>query len=182
MYGDQGLYLNSYEVDKNGFVDLPTIGKVFVEGMTVDQVQHTIKQKAEEYSEGIVVICRMVTFRIKVAGEVNRPGVYTFYQPSVNIFDALLAAGDLTYYGNRQNSKKNFRRGYSLYFGHKKGFGSAKQKLLFASGRYSVCRAKQKYKNTHNHQPSFDYRYLFSFSYNLHYSNNSYNQQFKQLK
>jgi len=102
MYGDQGLYLNSYEVDKNGFVDLPTIGKVFVEGMTVDQVQHTIKQKAEEYSEGIVVICRMVTFRIKVAGEVNRPGVYTFYQPSVNIFDALLAAGDLTYYGNRQ--------------------------------------------------------------------------------
>lgn len=101
-YGDQSLYLNSYEVDQNGFIDLPTIGKVFVEGMTLEEAQQTIKQKAEEYTEGIVVMCRMVTFRIKVAGEVNRPGVYTFYQPVVNVFDALLTAGDLTYYGNRQ--------------------------------------------------------------------------------
>ncbi|MDO5759653.1 MAG: polysaccharide biosynthesis/export family protein [Bacteroidota bacterium] len=101
-YGDQGMYLNSYEVDQKGYIDLPTIGKVLVEGMTLEEAQQTIKQKAEEYTEGIVVMCRMVTFRIKVAGEVNKPGVYTFYQPAVNIFDALLAAGDLTYYGNRQ--------------------------------------------------------------------------------
>lgn len=101
-YGDQGIYLNSYEVDNDGNIDLPTIGKINVLGMTIEETQNAIKQKAEEFSEGITVTCRMVTFRIKVAGEVNNPGIYTFYQPSVNIFDALLAAGDLTYYGNRQ--------------------------------------------------------------------------------
>ncbi|MBR1769317.1 MAG: polysaccharide biosynthesis/export family protein [Bacteroidales bacterium] len=101
-YGDQGVYLNSYELNSDGFIDLPTIGLVNVMGMTIEEAQQTIKQRAEEYSEGIIVTCRMVTFRIKVAGEVNHPGIYTFYQPSVNIFDALLAAGDLTYYGNRQ--------------------------------------------------------------------------------
>ncbi len=101
-YGDQGIYLNSYEVDEEGNINLPTIGKVNVLGMNIEQSQEIIKQKAEEYSEGIIVTCRMVSFRIKVAGEVNNPGIYTFYQPSVNIFDALLAAGDLTYYGNRQ--------------------------------------------------------------------------------
>lgn len=101
-YGDQGIYLNSYEVDNDGNIDLPTIGKINVLGMTIEEAQNAIKQKAEEFSEGITVTCRMVTFRIKVAGEVNNPGIYTFYQPSVNIFDALLAAGDLTYYGNRQ--------------------------------------------------------------------------------
>lgn len=101
-YGDQGIYLNSYEVDNDGNIDLPTIGKINVLGMTIEEAQNAIKQKAEEFSEGITVTCRMVTFRIKVAGEVNKPGIYTFYQPSVNIFDALLAAGDLTYYGNRQ--------------------------------------------------------------------------------
>lgn len=99
---DQSLYLTSYEVDNDGNVDLPTIGKINVLGMTIEEAQSAIKQKAEEFSEGITVTCRMVTFRIKVAGEVNNPGIYTFYQPSVNIFDALLAAGDLTYYGNRQ--------------------------------------------------------------------------------
>lgn len=101
-YGDQGIYLNSYEVDNDGNIDLPTIGKINVLGMSIEETQNAIKQKAEEFSEGITVTCRMVTFRIKVAGEVNKPGIYTFYQPSVNIFDALLAAGDLTYYGNRQ--------------------------------------------------------------------------------
>lgn len=99
---DQSLYLTSYEVDNDGNIDLPTIGKINVLGMTIEEAQNAIKQKAEEFSEGITVTCRMVTFRIKVAGEVNNPGIYTFYQPSVNIFDALLAAGDLTYYGNRQ--------------------------------------------------------------------------------
>lgn len=101
-YGDQGIYLNTYEVDNDGNIDLPTIGKINVLGMSIEETQNAIKQKAEEFSEGITVTCRMVTFRIKVAGEVNKPGIYTFYQPSVNIFDALLAAGDLTYYGNRQ--------------------------------------------------------------------------------
>lgn len=99
---DQSLYLTSYEVDNDGNIDLPTIGKINVLGMSIEETQNAIKQKAEEFSEGITVTCRMVTFRIKVAGEVNKPGIYTFYQPSVNIFDALLAAGDLTYYGNRQ--------------------------------------------------------------------------------
>lgn len=99
---DQSLYLTSYEVDNDGNIDLPTIGKINVLGMSIEEAQNAIKQKAEEFSEGITVTCRMVTFRIKVAGEVNKPGIYTFYQPSVNIFDALLAAGDLTYYGNRQ--------------------------------------------------------------------------------
>lgn len=99
---DNTLYLTSYEVDNDGNIDLPTIGKINVLGMTIEEAQNAIKQKAEEFSEGITVTCRMVTFRIKVAGEVNNPGIYTFYQPSVNIFDALLAAGDLTYYGNRQ--------------------------------------------------------------------------------
>lgn len=99
---DNALYLTSYEVDNDGNVDLPTIGKINVLGMSIEEAQNAIKQKAEEFSEGITVTCRMVTFRIKVAGEVNNPGIYTFYQSSVNIFDALLAAGDLTYYGNRQ--------------------------------------------------------------------------------
>ena len=47
----------------------------------------------------------MVNYKVSVLGEVARPGTYTFYQPSVNIFDVIAAAGDLTYYGNRHKVK-----------------------------------------------------------------------------
>ncbi|MBQ7984305.1 MAG: polysaccharide biosynthesis/export family protein [Bacteroidales bacterium] len=98
---ETGIFLNSYEVNDEGNITLPVVGDITVTGMTIDEVKEKIRIKAEEYSKGIVVSCRMVTFKIKVAGEINRPGIYTFYQPSVDIFDALLAAGDLTYDGNR---------------------------------------------------------------------------------
>lgn len=98
---ETGIYLNSYEVNDKGCVTLPVVGDVPVVGMTLDEAKSAIRIKAEEYAKGVVVNCRMVTFKIKVAGEVNRPGIYTFYQPSVNIFDALITAGDLTYDGNR---------------------------------------------------------------------------------
>ena len=98
---ETGIYLNAYEVNDQGNITLPIIGDLKVLGLTVDEVKEQIRIKAEEYSKGVVVLCRMVTFKIKVTGEVNRPGIYTFYQPSVNIFDALITAGDLTYDGNR---------------------------------------------------------------------------------
>ena len=98
---ETGIYFNSYEVDDKGNISLPVIGEVSVLGMTIDQASEAIRKKAEEYSKGVIVTCRMVTFKIKVTGEVNRPGIYTFYQPSVNVFDTLITAGDLTYDGNR---------------------------------------------------------------------------------
>lgn len=99
---ETSIFLNSYQVNSNGEINLPVIGNIFVKGMTIEQAQNKIKEKAEEYSKGIVVTCKMVTFKINVVGEVNHPGTFTFYQPSVNIFDVISAAGDLTYYANRQ--------------------------------------------------------------------------------
>lgn len=98
---ETGIYLNSYEVNEEGNITLPVLGAVNVLDLTIDQAKAKIQTLAEEYSKGIVVNCRMVTFKIKVLGEVNRPGIYTFYQPSVDIFDVLAQAGDLTYDGNR---------------------------------------------------------------------------------
>ncbi len=98
---ETGIFLNSYEVNEQGDINLPVIGDVRVVGLTVGQAKELIRKKAEEYSKGVVVTCRMVTFKIKVLGEVNRPGIYTFYQPNVDIFDVLAQAGDLTYDGNR---------------------------------------------------------------------------------
>ena len=102
---DNAVFLNSFVIDKEGEIGLPLIGKVYVKGLTVEQAEKKIKEKAEEFVQGAVVSCKMVNYKVSVLGEVTRPGTYTFYQPSVSVFDVIAAAGDLTYYGNRHRVK-----------------------------------------------------------------------------
>lgn len=102
---DNTIYLNSYVIDKNGEINLPVVGKVNLEGLTVEQAQSAIQGKVDNYVQGAVVSCKMVNYKISVLGEVNRPGTYTFYQPCVSLFELLAVAGDLTYYGNRERVK-----------------------------------------------------------------------------
>lgn len=105
MNSDNSVFLNSFVVDNNGEIGLPLIGKVHVQGLTVQQAEDKIKEKAEEFVQGAIVSCKMVNFKISALGEVTRPGTYTFYQPNVNVFEVIAAAGDLTYYGNRHKVK-----------------------------------------------------------------------------
>ena len=102
---DNSVYLNSYVIDKNGEINLPVAGRIKLEGLTVEQAQCVIKEKVEQYVQGVVVSCKMVNYKVSILGEVNRPGTYTFYQPCVSLFELLAVAGDLTYYGNRERVK-----------------------------------------------------------------------------
>lgn len=105
MNTDNAVFLNSFVVNKDGEISLPIIGNVYVKGLTIEQAENKIKEKAEEYVEGVIVSCKMVNYKVSILGEVTRPGTYTFYQPSVSVFDVIAAAGDLTYYGNRHRVK-----------------------------------------------------------------------------
>ena len=84
---------------------MPVAGKVKLVGLTVEQAQNAIQEKVDRYVQGAVVTCKMVNYKVSILGEVNRPGTYTFYQPCVSLFELLAAAGDLTYYGNREKVK-----------------------------------------------------------------------------
>ena len=83
---DNAVFLNSFVIDKEGEIGLPLMGKVYVKGLTVEQAEKKIKEKAEEFVQGAVVSCKMVNYKVCV-------------------FDVIAAAGDLTYYGNRHRVK-----------------------------------------------------------------------------
>lgn len=105
VQSESGIYLNSYVIDKNGQINLPVVGKIKLNGLTLEEATTKIEEKVAEWIVGPVVICKMVSFKISILGDVNRPGTYTFYQDNVSIFDVVSAAGDLTYYGNRAEVK-----------------------------------------------------------------------------
>jgi len=95
----------SYIVDGQGYINFPTLGKLYVEGKERVQIESLIKEKIypQYFEKEPIVIVRFIAVRINVLGEVNRPGVLDFALEKVDLLTALAAAGDLTIYGKRDN-------------------------------------------------------------------------------
>jgi polysaccharide export outer membrane protein len=90
---DASLYVNGFSVDKNGQVQLPTAGKIKVQGLTVGEAQELIQRKINEYFTNATVILKMVSFRVSVLGDVGRPGSYFIFNNQVTLLEALSMAG-----------------------------------------------------------------------------------------
>ncbi|WP_223648488.1 polysaccharide biosynthesis/export family protein [Hymenobacter psoromatis] len=104
--GDPGvLYLTGYSVDDTGMITLPTIGKLKMAGLSVEDAQTLVRTKVGAYVRDANVLVKLLSFKITVLGEVRQPGRYFIYNPQATVLEALGLAGDLTEFGNRQNVK-----------------------------------------------------------------------------
>lgn len=101
---DGYFYLTGYSVDSQGEINLPVVGAVEVEGLTIEEVQDRINSALGLYfqEEAVFTNVQLSGIRFSVIGEVNRPGKYTIYQNQANIFEALALAGDANIYGMRR--------------------------------------------------------------------------------
>jgi polysaccharide biosynthesis/export protein len=98
---DASIYLNSYSVNPEGYIDFPVVGKVMIKDLTVSQVKDVLQKLVDEYLKETVVVVKMVNFKITIVGEVNHPGEFTIYADKINFFEAISLANDLTEYANR---------------------------------------------------------------------------------
>jgi len=96
------LYMNGFTIDKNGFIEIPTLGKIQVKGLNLEEIKKAIQLKADEFLVNSTVIVKHINFEITLLGEVNRPGTFTVFKQNITIFEALGLAGDLTDYANRK--------------------------------------------------------------------------------
>ena len=100
--------LITYLVDNNGNIDFPLVGNLHVAGLTRGEVEKMISEKIRPYlseTEYPIVTVRMSGYTISVLGEVNEPGIFNVTRETINIFEALARAGDMTIYGLRTNVK-----------------------------------------------------------------------------
>ena len=103
--GNANLYLNGYNVDENGFIELPIIGKVQVKDMTVAEIQEEVQKLMNEYLKETTISVKLGIFNLTILGEVNKPGQYQVYQSDINIFQAIALAGNATDFANKSNIK-----------------------------------------------------------------------------
>ncbi len=94
-------YLNSFVVSDSGYMTVPLVGNVYVEGLSLQQARDMIQEKIREFFFDAVIDLKIVSFKISILGEVNKPGVYRVYDARINIFEAIGLAGDLTIFGKR---------------------------------------------------------------------------------
>lgn len=99
--------VQGYMVDDQGYIDMPVLGQIKVEGLTRDETARLIKNEliSRELLKEAVVTVEYLNLKVSVLGEVNRPGRYGIDRDEYTILDALSAAGDLTIFGQREHVK-----------------------------------------------------------------------------
>lgn len=95
--------ISGYLVHKDGFVEVPVLGRIKLLGLTTSEAKDTVLKEAVKYYKDPTVIIRYANFKFSVTGEVAKPGVYITPNEKVSILDAISLAGDLTIFGKREN-------------------------------------------------------------------------------
>lgn len=90
---------SGYFVSEKGFIFLPRVGNLYVDGMTYAQLTDTLQILFSEYTKSPIVSVRLVNFQIVVLGEVRSQGVLRFSTPTIDIYHAIGMAGGLTDFG-----------------------------------------------------------------------------------
>ena len=95
----------AYTVDERGYIDFPTLGEIYVEGKTRDELAKHIKNIILENKLVLdpVVIVGFYNQQVSVIGEVASPGKYNINKDRFTVLDAISLAGDLTIQGKRDN-------------------------------------------------------------------------------
>lgn len=101
--GGSSSSASGFLVDKDGFIELPIIGKIKLTGLTTAQARDSIHHRVAVFYKAPVVNVKFSNFSITVLGEVARPATYIVPNEKVSILDAIGMAGDLTIYGKREN-------------------------------------------------------------------------------
>lgn len=94
--GGDFYYLTGFTLDDSGYVVLPIIGKINLEGQNIFQANETVQNTFNAYLTNVYTTVRLGGLRYSVLGEVRRPGKFMVLQNRMTIFEALANAGDLT--------------------------------------------------------------------------------------
>lgn len=98
-------YEKGYVVNDRGAIQLPLVGEVVVQNMTMTEASDVVKEKLLKYVDDPIVTIKKLNFKITVLGEVAHPGSFPVYNESATLPEALGMAGDITSFGNKTSVK-----------------------------------------------------------------------------
>ena len=94
--------IDNLSIKRDGSINIPEIGKIFVSGLSLDEVNGLIKSKISSAYIGVEAFISLINIRdiqIIVTGNAYNPGIYTLNGNS-NILNALSMAGGVSENGS----------------------------------------------------------------------------------
>lgn len=101
--GEVSTATRGYSIDEEGYIRLPVIDTIKVASLSISQAERLVQEKVNTYFKNATVILKLLNTKVSVLGEVNRPGTFSILRNSINLYEALALAGDITQYGNRKS-------------------------------------------------------------------------------
>lgn len=98
-----GVQPLGYAVDSLGFINIPTIGKIQLEGETLQRAEEIIRAELVKKVKNPIVNIRYMNRKFSILGEVNNVGTYNLLDDKTTILDAIALAGDITIFGKRDS-------------------------------------------------------------------------------
>jgi len=92
-----------YLVDERGNIQFQGLGLIHIEGLTRQELKDTLYARLSVYLKNPYLTIRFLNYRFTILGEVNHPGMFSIPNEHVNVLEAFGMAGDLTFYGRRDN-------------------------------------------------------------------------------
>ncbi|WP_215238910.1 polysaccharide biosynthesis/export family protein [Dyadobacter helix] len=101
--GGGGAQPIGYSVDSSGNIVMAFVGKVNVEGLTLEGAQEKIRLALNKFIKEPAVNIRFMNHKYVVMGEVNKAGAFNLLDDRTTILDALASAGDLSVFAKRDS-------------------------------------------------------------------------------
>ena len=98
----QESYEDEFPIKRDGSVNIPDIGKIFIAGLSLDNANKLIVSKVKESfigTEAFITLKNVRDIQVLVSGNAFNPGLYTLNGNS-NIFQALYSAGGVNEIGS----------------------------------------------------------------------------------
>lgn len=100
QFSPASLYIRSYQVDLEGNVDLPIVGKVSVQDKTLEEAAEMISAKISEYYKYFSVDVKLVNFLVTVLGEVKAAGTISIFQTKMTLPQVVGQVGGFSDYAD----------------------------------------------------------------------------------
>lgn len=103
--GGDLYYMTGYTVDEEGEVELPYLGSVKVQGLTLEEAKEAVDNQVATLFKNYYLQVKLGGIRYSALGEFQNPGKKVILQNQATIFEAIAASGDLTQVANRDEIK-----------------------------------------------------------------------------
>lgn len=95
---DQSAQANGFQIDSNGYIQFPIIGRYKAAGKSLNQVNRELRSQLSRYLKNPDVIVRIVSYqgqRYSVQGNVLRGGQFYLNDQPISVYTALGMAGGI---------------------------------------------------------------------------------------